>query len=236
MLCVSELSLRYGAARILNDVSLQVHRGERVALLGGNAAGKSSLLRAICGLATPDSGEIEFQENSITTLPAHLRARRGLIFCAAERALFPEMSVTENLRLGAYRFGHQAHPKLDEVLDQVYSLFPMLKARAKQRAGSLSGGEQKIVTLGRALMSDPQMLLLDEPSLGLSAKGIESLVNALFALNRNGLTILFSEQNVALAATLAQRTYVLERGQIASLEGNTNGKTDRLSRHSTVST
>lgn len=215
MLCAHELWLHYSAVPVLRGASLTVRAGERVAVLGGNASGKSSLLRALCGLHLPEAGEVAFLGREVTRLSAQRRARMGLAFCPAERPLFPEMSVRENLEVALFDVpSHQRSMRFAEAL----GLFPWLKARLSQRAGALSGGEQKLVALARALLRRPALLLLDEPSLGLAPGAVRSLGATLLRLNQCGLTLLFTEQNVSLALGLAQRAYVLERGVLEPLE------------------
>jgi len=232
MLRVSELSVAYGPLRVLDRVSLEVREGECVALLGGNASGKTSLLRAICGL-TPATGEVEFCRATISALPPHRRSLRGIAFCPAEQAMFPDMSVLENLLMGAYRFGKCREPQLQQTLQQVFDLFPNLAQHARQRAGTLSGGEQKLVSLGRALLGQPRLLLLDEPTLGLSTEGMATWVRAMQTLTAQGLTVFFSEQNVTLATHLAGRAYVLERGRLEDLDEDDPHETNRLPGHQT---
>lgn len=218
MLQVDRLELNYGPVRVLQGISFAVEAGSIVALLGGNAAGKTSTLRAISGLVRPHAGQIYFEKEDITALPAHEHPRRGLAFCPAERQLFPEMSVLENLEMGAYRFGRAGRRSLSAAFESIYAVFPVLKVRTRQRAGTLSGGEQKMLAIARALMSQPKLLLLDEPSLGFAPAMVEQLARVIVGLNADGLTILLAEQNVPLAAELAQRVYSLERGRIVEEE------------------
>ncbi len=218
MLQVDKLELNYGPVRVLQGISFDVEAGCIVALLGGNAAGKTSTLRAIAGLVRPHAGRIRFQKEDITALPAHEHPKRGLAYCPAERQLFPEMNVLENLEMGAYPFGRAGRRSLSIALESIYTVFPVLQARARQRAGTLSGGEQKILAIARALISRPKLLLLDEPSLGLAPAMVEQLARAIVGLSADGLTILLAEQNVPLAVELAQRVYFLERGRIVEGE------------------
>jgi branched-chain amino acid transport system ATP-binding protein len=218
MLHAEGLHLNYGPLHVLRGVSLDIASGEMVAILGGNASGKTSLLNALCGLRPPDQGSVCFEQQTITQLPAHQTAQRGMTFCAAERPLFTEMSVLENLEMGAFQLGGRAAAHWTATLEIVLKLFPNLENKLTQRAGSLSGGEQKAVALGRALMTKPKLLLLDEPTLGLAADGISTVAQALNALNVQGLTILFTEQNVTMAVGVAQRAYVLERGLLEPLD------------------
>ncbi|HED04139.1 MAG TPA: ABC transporter ATP-binding protein [Candidatus Fraserbacteria bacterium] len=218
MLRVEDLRLDYGPVRVLRGISLRVRPGEIVALLGGNAAGKTTTLRALAGLARPRSGRILLAGRELAGLLPHERLKRGLAYCPAERQLFPEMSVLENLEMGSYIWGRRARRSFRVSLEPIYGLFPILAERARQRAGSLSGGEQKMLAIGRALLSRPQLLLLDEPSLGLAPVAARQLAQAIKVLNGQGLTIMLVEQNAPLALTIAHRAYLLERGRI-TLEG-----------------
>lgn len=213
MLSAEELTLRYGHQLVLDDVSLDVVDGEIRAILGGNAAGKTSLLRALAGLERPERGWIVFRDAEITRLRPDLRVKRGLAFSPAERQLFPEMTVLENLEMGA--FARRSPPnETSPDLDMAWQLFPALAERQDQRAGSLSGGEQKMVAIGRALVSQPKLLMLDEPSLGLAGSMKETMAQALAALRQMEMTVLLTEQDVALAERLADRATVIERGRV----------------------
>lgn len=219
-LTADRLSLKYGPLPVLREASLTVEVGQRVAVLGGNASGKTSLLRAIAGYERPWSGEIRWHGQRINDWPIHRRVRLGFAFCAAERPLFPDMSVLENLRMGTYigtlkPQGVSAHG--DAQLARVLDLFPGLRAQLGQRAGSLSGGEQKTAALARSLLLQPRLLLLDEPTLGLSTAAIGQLAQILMGLSRDGISLLFTEQNVTFAARLAQRLYVLEQGALSAV-------------------
>lgn len=215
MLTVRRLSLNYGPLPVLRAVSLTVEAGQRVAVLGGNAAGKTSLLRAIVGYEKPRAGDVLWQGQLLNPLPIHRRVRQGLAFCPAERPLFPDMSVLENLQLGHYLKGARALGSA--ALERVFHLFPSVRAQLSQRAGSLSGGEQKLVAIARSLLQQPRLLLLDEPTLGLSAAAIARLAETLAALSGEGVALLFSEQNVTFAARVAQRLYVLEQGALSPI-------------------
>ncbi len=213
MLSAEGLTLHYGHQLVLDEVAIDVAQGEIQAVLGGNAAGKTTLLRALAGLARPQRGRVCFRDEDITSLPAHRRVGRGLAFGPAERQLFPEMTVRENLEMGT--FAHGPHATLtDKALAEVVELFPVLGDRERQRAGSLSGGEQKMVAIGRALLSRPSLLMLDEPSLGLAGEMKTTMARALQALAETDLTVLLTEQDVALAARLADRAMTLERGRV----------------------
>lgn len=218
MLSVDNVSLRFGHLRVLTDLSLSIQAGEVLAVLGGNAAGKTSLLRVISGLVRPQEGQVLWHGHDITRLGPDVRVRDGLAFCPDERQLFPEMTVYENLEMGLH-----AHPKgrslsVDSAIQPIVELFPILAERAEQRAGSLSGGEQKMVAIGRALLTQPRLLMLDEPSLGLSPEMRETVAHAVVSLHEQGMTILLTEQDVALAQRLAERVLFLERGAIVNDE------------------
>lgn len=213
MLSAERLTLHYGQQLVLDDVTVDVAQGEILAVLGGNAAGKTTLLRALAGLARPERGRVVFQQRDITHLGPHRRVGRGLAFAPAERQLFPEMTVRENLEMGTFAHGPDA-TVTDEALAAVVELFPVLGDREHQRAGSLSGGEQKMVAIGRALLSRPRLLMLDEPSLGLAGEMKVTMAAALQALKQMDLTVLLTEQDVALASRLADRAMRLERGRV----------------------
>jgi len=212
VLSVEDVSLRFGHQHVLNGLSLEVEAGQVLALLGGNAAGKTSLLRVIAGLEMPQQGRVRWRGEDITGLRPDARLSRGLVFCPADRQLFPQMTVAENLMMGAYQL--QKNADTTERLAQVHELFPVLADRRAQRAGSLSGGEQKMVALGRAVMSRPQLLMLDEPSLGLSPEMRETMGQAIRTLHEEDHTILLTEQDVTLAGRLAERIVTIERGRV----------------------
>jgi branched-chain amino acid transport system ATP-binding protein len=213
MLEVDGLSTGYLGEDVIHRVSLSVAEGEVVAVIGSNGAGKTTLFRAVCGLHRPTRGTVTFKGERITGRRAHVIAKRGLCYVPAERRLFPDMTVSENLDLGAY----PKRPQPDRrtlVLD----LFPRLAERRRQRAGTMSGGEQQMLAVGRALMAEPRLLLLDEPTTGLAPKLAAEAYHALAALRDHGLTIVVAEQQVPLALGLADRAYVLENGRV-QLEG-----------------
>jgi branched-chain amino acid transport system ATP-binding protein len=211
MLAIEGVSAAYGAVQALREVSLEVRPKEIVTLVGANGAGKSTLLMTICGDPRARSGRILFEGRDITRLPTHQIMRLGLAQVPEGRRVFPRMSVMENLLMGAQVAGHDPAP----LLEQVFALFPRLKERQAQRGGTLSGGEQQMLAIGRALMSKPRLLLLDEPSLGLAPLIVRQIFAAIRDLNeRDGLTVLLVEQNAYQALRLAHRGYVLVNGRI----------------------
>jgi len=207
---VEDLIAGYGGLPALHGVSLEVKRGEIVALVGANGAGKSTLLRAIAGLLRPGSGRIDLDGRRIDGRPAHEIVRSGIAYVPEGRHLFGRLTVLDNLLLGAFihRDGRV------QALEEVTSLFPVLKDRARQLAGTLSGGEQQMLAIARGLMSRPRVLLLDEPSLGIAPRLVSRIYEALAAINRAGLTLLLVEQNVRAALACASRAYVLQTGRI----------------------
>ncbi len=212
MLQAEHVNVAYNTLQVLWDVSLEVREGEIVALIGSNGAGKTTLLRTISGLMKPLFGTIRFMGEDITGLPPHDICRRGVIQVPEGRALFPRMRVIENLELGAYL--PEARAQRHETLERVYRLFPRLKERWRQDAGTLSGGEQQMVAIGRALMARPKLLMLDEPSLGLAPVLVETMMDVLTQLNAEGMTILLVSQEVHQALAIAHRAYVIENGHI----------------------
>jgi len=212
LLEVKNLSAGYDHLQVLWDVSLSVSDGEMVALLGPNGAGKTTLLRTIAGIIKPMSGEIRLNGKQIGGLPAYQIHRMGLSFISEDLNLFKDMTVQENLLLGAY--GVPDKKKARDQLNYVLNLFPVLAERRNQLAGTLSGGERKMLALARGLMADPRILLVDEPSLGLAPKLVLSVLKALQELNRKGITILLVEQNVSMTLHITDRSYVLEHGRI----------------------
>lgn len=211
MLRVTSLEANYSGIRALRGVSLEVKTGEMVALIGPNGAGKSTLLNCLSGIVTPAGGAILLDSQECAGERPWTISRRGLLHCPEGRQVLPEMTVLENLQLGLSALGRRpaAYP-----LERVYALFPILKERALQLAGSLSGGQQQMLAIGRALMGSPRLLLLDEPSLGLAPVIVQQVFAALRALNAEGLTILLVEQNARLAFESTDRAYVLEQGRI----------------------
>jgi branched-chain amino acid transport system ATP-binding protein len=212
MLDVSHLVAGYGRVRVLNDVSLRVPAGKIVALLGANGAGKSTLMRAIAGLATVHSGAISIAGQPVTRQTPEALVRRGLVLVPQGRLLFADMTVRENLEMGAYTAAPDAWRR---QLSSVESMFPILRERARQFAALLSGGEQQMLALARALMSSPRYLLLDEPSLGLSPRAFGTILDAVRRINAEGIPVLIAEQNVRRILKLADYGYVLEAGRIA---------------------
>ena len=217
MLELRGISASYGAIQALSNVSLQVPQGAIVALLGSNGAGKSTTLNAISHLIEPSRGEVIFDGQAIQRMPSDEIVRRGLVQVPEGREVFKDMSVKENLELGAFlRTGRR---EMAQDFDKVYTMFPRLKERADQRASTLSGGEQQMLAIGRALMSRPRMVLFDEPSMGLSPLLVEQIFETIQKLNRKqGLSILLVEQDVRLALAVASHAYILENGEI-TLQG-----------------
>lgn len=220
MLKLKNVSTRIGEHLVINDVSLEIAQGDFVALLGGNGAGKTSLLRTIAGLLHPHEGSIEFKGEPIHKLASFKIVEKGLSLCPEGRKLFPQLPVYKNLMLGAYR--RKDKKEIQESLEQVYALFPILKERHKQMAGTFSGGEQQMLAVGRALMSKPEMLLLDEPSMGLAPLLVESITEAITKLNSMGITLFLSEQNAQIALMITRHGYVLENGELV-LQGLSSG-------------
>ena len=219
---VEALHAGYGPAAVLHDVTIEAHPGEAIAVIGPNGAGKTTLLKAIAGMIRPARGAVRYEDRYLTGLRAYQVARLGLVYVPAERELFPTMTVLENLELGAYRNVRAAQLQLGYV----FGLFPRLKERRHQLAGTLSGGEQQMLAVSRALMGGPKVLMLDEPSTGLAPKVVAELYRNLSQLKAAGLTLIVTEQQVALALSLTDRAYVLEQGAIrmsgrsAELAGN----------------
>jgi branched-chain amino acid transport system ATP-binding protein len=212
MLEISDLTVHYNRIPALSGVNLHVQVGEIVALLGANGAGKSTLVNTASGLVPPSSGRITFDGVEIGGRPAETVARRGLIQVPEGRQLFPLLTIEENLRMGAYLVRDPQH--VTQSLDEVYGLFPILKDRRRLAAQTLSGGQQQMLAIGRALMSRPRMMMLDEPSLGLAPLLVEQIFAVIETLHQRGLPILLIEQNAALSLTVSHRAYVLEHGRI----------------------
>jgi branched-chain amino acid transport system ATP-binding protein len=216
ILKLDRVNVFYGAIHALRDVSIVVHTGEVVTLIGANGAGKSTTLRAITGLLAPRTGRIEMDGRDITGQPAHTLVARGLSMAPEGRGVFANLTVLENLEMGAYVASDRA--RIQEDLEKGFTLFPRLKERRKQRAGTLSGGEQQMLAIARALMSRPKLLLLDEPSLGLAPIVCQAIFNTIDGIKAGGTTVLLVEQNARAALKHSDRGYVLETGSII-LEG-----------------
>jgi branched-chain amino acid transport system ATP-binding protein len=212
-LLLEDVHTYYGSIHALKGVALEVHEGEVVTLIGANGAGKSTTLRSINGLNTPREGRIVFQGKDITRRPPHEIVAMGISQSPEGRRLFPHMTVLENLEMGAFQRNDRSQIKED--LDRVYSLFPRLAERKSQRGGTLSGGEQQMVAMGRALMARPNLLMLDEPSMGLAPIFVEKIFEIVREINEQGTTILLVEQNALMALDAADRGYVLETGRVA---------------------
>jgi len=216
MLELTDVHCHYAKVHVLRGVSLRVREREIVAIVGPNAAGKTTTLRTVAGLKTPSRGAVRYLDQDITVVPAFERVRRGLVLVPEGRQIFPKFTVLENLRMGAYQ--RTDRNALGGDLAAAYELFPRLRERHSQRAGSLSGGEQQMLAIARGLMARPKCLLLDEPSLGLAPIVVSEIGQTIRRLAERGLTILLVEQNAAMALELADRVYVLESGHV-SLEG-----------------
>lgn len=241
MLEVKKLTVCYDTAMLLNEVSLQVNRGELVGLVGPNGAGKTTLMRAICGLVLWErqmkrgtragnitlTGEVYFQGQRIDGLPPHRIARMGLVLCPERRRPFSELSVEENLKAGAYRV--RGRREYRDTLELVYQMFPILQKRARQVSATLSGGEQQMLAVGRALMTRPMLLCIDEPSTGLSPLIKRELFAKIFEINRSGITMLLVEQDVRQTLAMAGRSYILSHSKIVA-----QGKKDELMADETI--
>ena len=212
LLTINNLQVSYGAIKALHGVSLQIDRGEIVTLIGSNGAGKTTLLRTISGLIEPDGGEIQFLDRPIVGMRPHEIVRLGICHAPEGRQVFATLTVQENLRLGGYQ--QQSAQQLRSDMDKAYSLFPVLAERREQKAGTLSGGEQQMLAIGRALMARPQLLLLDEPSLGLAPLIVRKIFLIIREINAAGTTVFLVEQNAHMALTIAHRGYVLQTGQV----------------------
>lgn len=213
MLKASNINAGYGSVMVLHDLTMEVRKGELISFVGSNGAGKTTFLKIVSGLLKAKSGTIEFLNENIMGLNPSQIVDRGLIQVPEGRKLFPLMSVLENLELGAYTKAAKQSKKTN--MERVFDLFPDLKAKSKQRAGTLSGGQQQMVALGRGLMSNPKLLILDEPSIGLSPLLTQNMFESIKQIKEQGVTILLVEQNVNYALRMANRGYVLEQGQIA---------------------
>ncbi|MEM2226750.1 MAG: ABC transporter ATP-binding protein [Candidatus Bathyarchaeia archaeon] len=212
MLSVEGLSASYGDVQVLWNISFYVKEGEVIVIVGSNGAGKTTTLRVLAGLMYPKNGTIIFSGEDISKIPPHERVKKGIALIPEGRMLFTRLTVEENLKLGAIT--PKARKARDETLKWIYELFPILKERKKQIAGTLSGGEQQMLAIARGLMSQPKLLMLDEPSLGLAPKIVAQVFELLREINRQGITILLVEQNVWRALEIADRGYVMETGRI----------------------
>jgi branched-chain amino acid transport system ATP-binding protein len=219
LLEVNDIHAHYGGIEALKGVSLSVDEGEVVTLIGSNGAGKSTTLRAITGLTPASSGSVVIDGEDVTRVPAHEIVDRGIALSPEGRHCFPRMTVRENLDLGAYRRSKDTGVAAD--LERVFELFPRLKEREKQKAGTMSGGEQQMLAMGRALMANPKVLLLDEPSMGLAPNLVQRIYETIAEINRGGMTILLVEQNANYALDVSRRGYVLETGRVV-LEGESD--------------
>ena len=212
MLEVRDLDLFYGDAQALSAVSLEVPEGAIVAIVGANGAGKTSLIRAVAGIEKPRAGRVAFRGRHVTGRDSHEICNLGIGQVAEGRQIFPSLTVVENLEIGAML--PRARSRARQTLAEVYELFPRLAERKRQLAGTMSGGEQQMLAIGRCLMGQPELIMFDEPSLGLAPAVVQSVLRTIHTLNQRGLTILLVEQNVALSLKLSQRAYVLENGRI----------------------
>jgi branched-chain amino acid transport system ATP-binding protein len=215
LLAINGLTVSYGAVHAVQDVNFKVPLGQTVCLVGANGAGKTSILRAISGLV-PSEGRITFKDTDLAKVPVHVRVKQGLVHCPEGRGVFPELTVRENLMLGAYTRRDPGGVAKD--MDYVLGLFPRLAERLKQKAGTLSGGEQQMLAMGRALMARPELLMLDEPSLGLAPQVVEMILETVQAICKQGVSVLLVEQNASLALEISHYAYVLETGRVV-LEG-----------------
>ena len=216
MLSVNNLNVAYGSIQVLWDISLQINEGEIVALVGSNAAGKSTLLKSIAGIKKMKSGEIMLDGENISRMKPRQIVKKRVMLCPEGRLIFPRMSVMENLKAGAYTVSKE---EKEEGIVRAMDLFPILKERQKQAGGTLSGGEQQMLAIARALMSNPKYLLLDEPSLGLSPKYTDMIFDLILKIRDQGTSVLLVEQNASMALSVANKGYVIQMGQI-KLEGS----------------
>lgn len=216
MLEVKDLEVYYGVIQAIKGVSFHVDQGEVIALIGANGAGKTTILHTVTGLLAPKKGSVHFEGKDITKMPAHKIVSLGMAHVPEGRRVFAELSVYENLKMGAYT--RKDKTEIEETLEKVYTRFPRLKERRNQMAGTLSGGEQQMLAMGRALMSKPKIILMDEPSMGLSPILVNEIFDIIQEVSKSGTTVLLVEQNAKKALSIADRAYVLETGNI-SIEG-----------------
>ncbi len=229
VLDVRELEIAYGGIRAVQGISLHVDAGELIALIGANGAGKTTTLNCLAGLIRPTRGHVSLFGQELTQVPPHQRVRRGLVLVPEGRGIFSRLTVLENLEMGAYT--RKKDDTFHADIEQIYTLFPRLCERSKQMAGTLSGGEQQMVAIGRAMMSRPKMLLLDEPSMGLAPMLVEQIVATIQTIAKNGVAILLVEQNAHLALQISQRAYVMESGQITLAGDSASLQQDKRVRH-----
>ena len=218
MLKISDLNVFYGSIHAVKGVSFEVNEGEIVTLIGANGAGKSTTLNTVAGLLRPRTGSITFEGESLVGVPAHKMVSKGIALCPEGRRIFQDMTVRENLEMGAFT---RKEAESVETRKRVYESFPRLKERRNQAAGTLSGGEQQMLAMGRALMSKPKLMMLDEPSMGLAPILVQEIFDIIKELNEQGTTILLVEQNASMALSIADRAYVLETGKV-SMSGDAN--------------
>lgn len=219
MLEVKDLQVYYGMIQAIKNVSFEVNKGEVIALIGANGAGKTTILHTITGLLSPKSGSVIFEGTDITKVPGHKIVSMGMAHVPEGRRVFSNLTVLQNLKLGAYT--RKSKSELEETLEMVYKRFPRLKERKNQMAGTLSGGEQQMLAMGRALMSHPKIILMDEPSMGLSPIFVNEIFDIIREVSESGTTVLLVEQNAKKALSIADRAYVMETGRIV-LEGKAN--------------
>jgi branched-chain amino acid transport system ATP-binding protein len=226
MLKIEQLNSKYGDLHTLWDIDLDVNQGEIMTVVGSNGAGKSTILKNVSGLIAPSSGRMLFEGEDVTSLPAHEKVKRGIVLVPEGRRIFPEMTVLENLYMGSYL--PEARKKRNESIERVFHLFPRLKERINQNGGTMSGGEQQMLAIGRGLVALPRLLMLDEPSLGLSPLMVKNIFEIIQTINSQGVTILLVEQNVNQSLRISKRACVLETGRIvmsgtgSELLGNEN--------------
>jgi branched-chain amino acid transport system ATP-binding protein len=213
LLVAEKLELAYGEAVVCRDVSFEIAEGEIVALIGANGAGKSTTLRAVAGALLPRAGSIRFRGTDLTRLPAYARTNLGIALVPEGRHVFPFLTARENLELGGFKHRRDA-AKVRRLIEEIFAMFPRLRDRASQNAGTLSGGEQQMLVLGRAMMSEPHLLCLDEPSLGLAPTAVRDIFRTIRAINATGVSVLLVEQNARYALETASRGYVLQTGSI----------------------
>lgn len=219
MLEIKDLQVYYGMIQAIKGVSFEVNQGEVIALIGANGAGKTTILHTITGLLSPKSGSVYFEGKDITKIPAHKIVSMGMAHVPEGRRVFAELTVLQNLKMGAYT--RKDKEEIEQTLRTVYDRFPRLEERKNQMAGTLSGGEQQMLAMGRALMSHPKIILMDEPSMGLSPIFVKEIFDIIEQVSKSGTTVLLVEQNAKKALSIADRAYVLETGNIV-LEGNAN--------------